>query len=286
METSVFEQVASSLTVKSICSPLGPDLPGWLTIGDLESEIDPSAHPLWDPYNDPSRVTDDTGDVIGILWFDNYYEADDSLPVTELMDAIEPNEFLTASTSIFDAVEIFGKKSNTYFYVTETNDVIGVVNFRDLFRPIGRLAFLALTLEIEDEALTICQHPPLREKCWKSLSENRQKKASELFRVRYEREPNDKDFSRLIECTHLVDKATMIWKQRLLDNAARSDVLGFFKKLKIVRDRCAHPGGDAQVLPRAELAGFIESARSVRKSLRKSMRQHGVDPRKREQISL
>jgi hypothetical protein len=286
MEISVFEQIASSLTVKSICSPLGPNIPDRLFIGDLESEFDPSSYPMWDPYNDPSRVTNDAGEVIGVLCFGDYCDADNSTPVTECMEVIEPHEFLTASTSIFDAVEIFGNKSNNHFYVTEINDVVGVLNFRDLFRPIGRLAFLALTLEIEDEALRICQHPPLRDKCWNSLSEGRRNKALELFGMRHAREPRDNDVSRLIECTNLVDKARMIWQQRLLDNATRSDVLGLFNKMKIVRDKCAHPGGDAQILPRAELAGFVGSANSVRKSLRHAMMRHGVDPRNREQFSL
>ena len=220
-------------------------------------------------FNDPSRVTDDQGDVIGILWFNDYYDADDSALVTEVMRNVEPHEFLNASTSIFDAVEVFGRKRNDYFYVTEINEVIGVLNFRDLFRPVGRLAFLALTLEIEDEALTLCQHPPIREKRWEVDLREPPEQGHRAIRLRYEREPNsERDVSRLIECTHLADKATMIWKQRLLDNTARSEVLGLFKKLRMVRDRCAHPGGDARLLPREELADFIASANSVRKNLR------------------
>ena len=39
MDITIFEQITSALTVKSICSPLGPDLPGWSTDEDLRGRI-------------------------------------------------------------------------------------------------------------------------------------------------------------------------------------------------------------------------------------------------------
>jgi hypothetical protein len=65
MDTSVFEQIASSLTVTSICSPLGPDVPASITIADLDEYLDPGSDPNLDPWNNPSRVIDNDGDVVG-----------------------------------------------------------------------------------------------------------------------------------------------------------------------------------------------------------------------------
>ena len=125
----------------------------------------------------------------------------------------------------------------------------------------------------------------LRESCDRAVSDNRKRKAIDLFKVRYGREPQlneataetdviisltrraPSDLSLLIGCTNLVDKATMIWKQRLIPPAKQADVLGFFNDLKEIRDGCAHPGLDAELLPKERLAHFVNSAKRIRGSL-------------------
>src|SRR5207249_139349 len=47
MDTSMFEQIASSITVKSICDPLGPDVPATSAIPELEEYLDPSSDRTW-----------------------------------------------------------------------------------------------------------------------------------------------------------------------------------------------------------------------------------------------
>jgi hypothetical protein len=84
------------------------------------------------------------------------------------------------------------------------------------------------------------------------------------------------DIGLLIECTNLVDKATMIWKQKLITPATQAEVLGFFNDLKEIRDKCAHPGGEEELVPKERLAHFVDSAKRVRSSLRESMQTHGV----------
>jgi hypothetical protein len=304
MDTSVFEQIASSLTVKSICSPLGPDVPASIFIADLDEYLDPGSDPNLDPWNNPSRVINNDGDVVGMLWHSNYAGEEygnyaDETTIDEVMERVEPyNEYLSSATTILDAVDLFGTKRNEYFYVTHVNEIVGVLRYSDLLHPLGRLAFLALALEIEDHALKLCQSASINEKCWLSLPDHRKHKAIELFKLRYGREPKLKDDARkrwtdifplgrnisdiglLIECTNLVDKATMIWNQKLITAATRADVLGFFKTLRIIRDRCAHPGGEEAFIPREGLAHFVNSAKSMRSSLRESMQTHGVGSRK------
>jgi hypothetical protein len=105
------------------------------------------------------------------------------------MTLLRPSEFLSSSTSILDAVEIFGSKPDEYFYVIHTNEIIGVIFYKDLFKPLPPLAFLALALELEDQALSLCQSKPIHKSCWLSISDNRKRKAIELFKLRYGREP-------------------------------------------------------------------------------------------------
>ena len=171
MEISIFEQITSVLTVKSICSPLGPDIPAGSTADDLmtaayEADLD--------PFNYPSRIMTPEGNVTGIVWFEDYAQLEEEREPTieAVMQPLEPNELLSSSTTILDVVGI------------HVNDIIGVLLYRDLFRPLGRLAFLALALEIEDQALTLCQSVPLRDRCWLAISDNRKQKAIELFKRR------------------------------------------------------------------------------------------------------
>jgi hypothetical protein len=79
------------------------------------------------------------------------------------------------------------------------------------------------------------------------------------------------DVLRLIACTALGDKGTMIWKQKLLTHTSRSEFLRFFHDLQMVRNSCAHPGQDEPPLAQDRLAHFVNSAKLMRNNLREAM---------------
>jgi hypothetical protein len=255
MSTSIFEQVTSSLTVLSICGSLGPDIPAGTPLFDVEKVLDPGDD--FDP-NDPSPVIDSGGDLVGFLWFEDWgvdqaleEEEVDSF-VDDVMDRPEPSQFLSSDTTILEAVQLFTSKPTDLFYVIHGNQVVGYLRYRHLFQPVGRLTFLALAVGIEDQALRLCQHPPFRKAAWQSISDGRRCKAIELFKNRYEREPEQpRDIDRLIDCTQLVDKATMIWKTKLLPSASGSqsarhasgDGSARDRRRSAPRLRCARPDG-------------------------------------------
>jgi hypothetical protein len=213
--------------------------------------------------SNPSRVVDADGRIKGIVWFGNYFGVPDpnERTVDDVMEKLEPDAIVSSSTTILEAVELFVSRPNYCFYVVHVNEIVGIVFYSDLFKPLGRLAFLALALEIEDQALALCRTPAIADRAWHALSENRRRMAIEVFRRRYGRDPDlsrnlralvqpeQSDVSLLIACTNLIDKATMIWKMRLVEAANRDDVLGFFTDLKKIRDRCAHPGSDEELIP-------------------------------------
>ena len=290
MSTSVFEQVTSSLTVMSLCGPLGPDISAGTPLFELESLLDPGEDPNLDPWNDPSRVIDSTGNVVGILWFGNYAHIDELSPETEeefvddVMEQPKPWQFLSSATTILEAVELFATRATSLFYVVHGNKVVGYLEYGHLFHPVGRLAFLALALEVEEQALRLCQHPPFREDAWQSISDNRRRKAIELYRQRYGCEPEPpKHIDRLIDCTQLADKATMIWKARLISSiSSRSELLGFFRRLEEIRNYCAHPQRSHSVddpIPKQKLSNFINDAKSMRDTLNEALFNHGVTRR-------
>jgi hypothetical protein len=238
-----------------------------------------------------------------MAWYDDYWELaqdddppDDEpwnddptedeppsdVPVDVAIQPLKAGEILSSATTILDAVDIFSSNPNTFFYVIHINQIIGVLFYKDLFKPLGRLAFLALALEVEDQALALCRSSKINKRCWESISDDRKRKATDLFKLRYGREPvlidtaqptifqminGPADISSLIGCTNLVDKATMIWKQRLIPPAKRADVLGFFNDLKEVRDKCAHPGDAEELLPKERVAHFVNSAKRMRANL-------------------
>jgi hypothetical protein len=297
MSTSIFEQVTSSLTVVSICGPLGPDIPAGTPFLDVESFLDPDQDSTFDPWNDPSRVIDSNGNLVGILWFADWAQwaeqaeqadldiptiaDDDDLPeiVDDVVDLPEPRQFLSSSTTILEAVQLFAEVTSRLFYVIDANQVVGYLRYQHLFHPVGRLAFLALALEIEDLALTLCQHPPFREDAWQSISDSRKRKAIERYRDRYGCEPKlPMHIDRLIDCTQLADRAIMIWKTQLI-SSSRLELLGFFHHLGEIRNYCAHPQrlrtfGDP--IPKQKLSKFINDAESMRNSLNEALFEHGV----------
>jgi hypothetical protein len=58
----------------------------------------------------------------------------------------------------------------------------------------------------------------------------------------------------------------------LIAPATQADVLGFFNDLKEIRDQCAHPGGEVELIRKKQLARFVHSARRMRLSLREAIR--------------
>jgi hypothetical protein len=71
MNDSIFEQVTSALTIKSICRPMGPDIPAGTSFEDMFLMDDQGL----DPINNPSRVIDSDDNTIGIVWWEDYATA-------------------------------------------------------------------------------------------------------------------------------------------------------------------------------------------------------------------
>jgi hypothetical protein len=117
-DLSIFDQITSELTVKSICSPMGPDIPAESNVEDLNSLFPDGGR---DPLNYPSRVIDSNGKVTGIIWGERLFSAARA-PVEEVMERLDHNHLLSSATTIIDAVERFSSNSNMYFYVTHLSE--------------------------------------------------------------------------------------------------------------------------------------------------------------------
>src|SRR5947207_1501610 len=68
-----------------------------------------------DPFNNPSRVVASDGAIQGVVWFEDYLRLSEEVgpdTVRDVMESLEPNQFLSSETSILDVVNIFGRTSN------------------------------------------------------------------------------------------------------------------------------------------------------------------------------
>jgi|ERR1700730_18661877 hypothetical protein len=98
MDTSPFEQITSSLTVKSICSPFGPDVRAGSNSFDTLEDLMPEYGNTF-----TSRVIDSNGNVVGFIdWSDDptHVDVDEDTVVDEVMERVESNKFLTSATTI------------------------------------------------------------------------------------------------------------------------------------------------------------------------------------------
>lgn len=274
-DISDFDRIASALKVKSICNQFWSDVP-------IDSSISDAKYLMGDLPDTPSRVVDSAERTLGFLWLADL--DDGSASVFECMEQLAPADFLAADTTILDALDILSSGERGHYYVLERNEVVGYLTYSDFFKPLGRLALLAVALETEDLALKLCRLPSLAEECWSKLPIERQKKAAQFYELRHDKAPaivpgEYRTVVELIGCTYLTDKGNMIWKAKLA-TGSRREILGVFQKLKELRNMCAHPGSERRLLAefsRERLIETVNAAKRMNDSLRQSYEQHLLD---------
>ena len=219
-ENTYFEQINSALTVKSICTKFRLGIP--------VDMLDYNSKDIWEEFvgyktDEPYPIINDKNQPVGFVWFN---EIDENLSLVETMERLQPSDFLSSNTTALDAINLFVDQNSTHFYILEKNNIKGVLLFDDFYKPLGRLAFLALALEIEELALLLCQLSSLREDCWTAISTTRQQTARRLYTKRHGKrlgrtKLENLPLKELIDCAYLTDKATMIWKCKLVPAKTR-----------------------------------------------------------------
>lgn len=290
MRQSVFDHLASSLCVTSICRSFGPDLKIGTHVNDAYKVLEKYEEPEFDELNDPVRILNDDGLLLGLFssasvmnsQVDQYGEGieGDDFWVEDFVEEIKPSELIGADTTILEAVKIFARDERHRYYIVRRNEIVGYLEYAHLFKPVGRLAFLALALEIEDQARQLCQHHAFREDAWQSLPQGRRERAETLFRERHKKEPGKHDTRDLIECTYLIDKANMVWKCKLIAGGSRSGLLGTFKKLERLRNFCAHPTSVVPNLSAEELWNLVNEVKNLIVNFEDRLRTHQVSDKK------
>ncbi len=273
MTSSVFSQMASLVTVRDVQTPLGPDV-------NADTPALHATEELFDQscdggYNAIDRISlaVELGRPIG--WFTaDLLDVDgpeDARPVRDLMESIAPSEIISATTSLFDAVDHFSTEDSSFFFVLDGRRITGTLHYSDLFKPPGLLCFFGLTLHLESSALELCSRTA--EECWNALLASRQDKARKVYRHRYNARPRrfpsavvSESFQEWLACTMFIDKATMIVERNLLGDQSRETIEAVFRRAEQVRNACAHPT-DADdltlVLHRNDLGAFLRDCHGL-----------------------
>lgn len=288
-EVSVFHEMASLVKVRHLKSPLGPELSAEELCEEATNQLAHLACCL--EYDETSRVSVvvDEGNPVGwCSWHHlvDYEERDRFKPgsvVRDIMALIRPAQILAADTALLDAIELFGERSEDFFFILDGGEFTGTLHFEDLSRLPALLCLFALTAELETAALDLCTR--FAECCWKALSPGRQEKARAVFKNRGMTPPiNTESFLKalgdpsspveygeplpkeLLRCTMFCDKAQMIAKCRLLKGWSRERLESLLAKVERVRNACAHSAGGEEatsIITRGELPAFIHECRDL-----------------------
>lgn len=194
------------------------------------------------------------------------------------MDHIRPDSLMAAGTSYFSAVEVFGRSNEPhFFFVLEDNKITGTLHYANLFNLPARLCIFALTLELEQLGLKLCQANP--EESWNLLSSTRRSKVkSNYLKKRPKSKRQTLPYGYLLEQTMFVDKGTILSKSKLLTKKTRQLTKRTFSKADGIRNACAHTGGESRfpsMLGRNRLPEFIKECNDLIALMRQALINNG-----------
>jgi len=240
---------------------------------DDQAHTDPIIPSYW------TAVITQQSKPVGYLAF-NSYPINMNVPedAENAGDVMLPlNERLISSEATYmEAIEKFGKEKQPFFFVDHHGDISGVLFYRDLFKPLGKIALFSLVQELEAVANDLCIRFP--KECFSALREKRQHNTYVTFLRKLSRR-KDPDFAassrslyhHLIEATMFIDKIDMICKCKLLSDWADKNVESVFQRAENLRNACAHPTrADVleEILELDKLGTFIHDCTQLIESIR------------------
>ena len=191
----------------------------------------------------------------------------DSIVIREIMHPLSPFCVVAPDTTLLECMERFVKCGNSPLVVRDGTDITGIIDYRDFFKPVGRLVLSGIVLDLETAAIGLLQC--FQEQCMEMLREQHEEKGElesrllkmfAMFKARYVR--NHPGFKKrlqllserarlldvvlwplLLASTTFTDKANMIVKCKLLSGPGRDHVNRIFARAERVRNNCFHPTG-------------------------------------------
>lgn len=226
-----------------------------------------STHPLAFADIPPNPAANDYGEPeLGKRW----------AFVVELMFApVLPRDIVSADTTLMHFIRLAsGRPLNDTFFVLDQSDLLGVIEYNDLFEHDHfRICLFALTLQLEELALKLCLRSPLDN--WSALSPGRQVKAIEQYNRKRKQEhkrrgerldwpepepiktvTSESDALSCLTTTLFADKSDILRKRRLLSEHTKRAV-SILSEAERIRNKCAHTEQFKVPMPHHEAWAFI-----------------------------
>jgi hypothetical protein len=172
---------------------------------------------------------------------------------------ISINTVIPANTPMLDMVDLFA--SNDTFFLLTGNQITHIVRFGDCDRLPFRMCLLILLMELESAMTSaLLRYGSTEETVFARLPEKRRTKARELLEAKQRelKKVNPKytvQRGDLLQCTYMIDKATMIENDpKLLERLSSLGVDGLhesLKQLENLRNELAHGGAILRIFSTA-----------------------------------
>ena len=211
------------------------------TIGDASIQM--MEESLEERYSDWFLLVKDEERTVGWLCMedlDNDGTDDGTVPLVP----IQVDEVVPSSMPLLDLLPVFER--HYAVLVLTGNAITHVLSFQDFDKLPGHICLFSLFAELELEMtarltrMLLSGTNPLE-----TLPEGRLAKARELYALKYPtEEPKELDRQRLLQCTNLIDKVTMIRKDQglaaKLNQATSGSAKNLLKTVERLRNHVAH----------------------------------------------
>lgn len=264
---SRLEELKSMSRVADASVPLA----GFFNATELVEDVARKMHEMaltgfYDPVERFGAVIQD-GELIGWISFDTVVVSDARL-LKDIYNQFGRHQITASDASIFSVIEHFKNFPYSILFVLEQFSLIGTVRYSDLFTQTFRISLLALSLDLEEEALNLIRTHGAS--AWNSLSAQRMEAALKVGGLRYP--GRNLEIPTLLGCTTFIDKLTIISKLKLLNMYSKTDLTATFRRVERIRNLCAHPGGDpsewSEVTDADKLCSTISWAIRITESMR------------------
>jgi hypothetical protein len=202
------------------------------------------------------------GEIVGYVdALDIYTPADpvDNLTLKHCFHSIETSMIVSCDTSIIDFVGIAAYSQHFAHFVIKGNRFIGWASYNDLNKSAFHLCLFAIILDLEEKLLYALSKTP--KSAFGYLSESRQKKASDLYKVKFKRfstENGDPFYPKLIECCMVVDKFEMMSKIPLSNESIPAlQKVKNWRLVEKIRNIIAHPGVGVDMLEKIQKKDLV-----------------------------
>lgn len=265
---STFRKINNLITVNDICEPFIGIFDNFQNADDLWEKwtIDLCSEKGLDPMAQIALVKNNQK-KIGWIGFDML---ESSKTLSENMEPITSNIIISSNTPLLEAIHIVINGNDLIYLILRGNDFVGYLTYNHFNKLPFRMSLFSLVIDLESSMLKMIKSQP--KSFFNKLNRRRIKKAENRYKYFFSSNKKDdvKYTSKLIDCTTLIDKFTMLKRTKNIvqkcPNIKNRSQIDMVDKL---RNSIAHPKEETSSLPinKEELIPFIQWVEELQKQL-------------------